>query len=177
MNMTMNEKDTLSKGFHIRHLSHRTKTSFDSYGNAIKFIILNIVFEAHNENLKDTLNQSLENFKKYNFCLDKEKLENYYKEKFENYFYSDNDTKEKLKKPQDFWVEGYTFNQDVLCDNIHYIEKFDVYQFHSYLQDNPLVRGAIQYLEDMKQGEKNISRFEEWSIFESILNTLVFWWD
>jgi len=169
MNMTMNEKDTQSKGFHIRHLSHRTKTSCNIYGDTIKYVMLNIVFEVYNENLKDTLNKSLENFRKYNFCLDKEKLE--------NYFYSDNDIKETLKKPQDFWIEGYTFNQDVLCDNIHYIEKFDVYQFHSYLQDNPLVRGAIQYLEDMKQGEKNISRFEEWNVFESILNTLVFWWD
>ena len=57
------------------------------------------------------------------------------------------------------------------------IEKFDVYRYHDYVEDNPATRGALQMLEDLKQDGKNTSRFVDFSLLIRSLKVLNTFWD
>jgi hypothetical protein len=48
---------------------------------------------------------------------------------------------------------------------------------HEYFQDTPVVRGIIQYLQDMKDGKPNPSRTVYHEQFLSTLTNLCWWWD
>jgi hypothetical protein len=60
---------------------------------------------------------------------------------------------------------------------VEYIEKFDCYRMHEYFQDTPVVRGIIQYLQDMKDGKPNPSRTVYHEQFINTLENLCWWWD
>jgi hypothetical protein len=64
-----------------------------------------------------------------------------------------------------------------LHDFITYIEKFDCYRMHEYYQDTPVVRGIIEYLQDMKDGKPNPSRVLYHEQFLNTLTNLCWWWD
>ena len=64
-----------------------------------------------------------------------------------------------------------------LHDFIEYNEKFDVYSMREYFQDTPVVRGIIQYLQDMKDGKPNPSRTVYHEQFINTLENLCWWWD
>jgi hypothetical protein len=66
---------------------------------------------------------------------------------------------------------------DPLHDFIEYNEKFDCYRMHEYFQDTPVVRGIIQYLQDMKDGKENPSRTVYHEQFLNTLTNLCWWWD
>jgi hypothetical protein len=80
-------------------------------------------------------------------------------------------------KDEDVFIWGYRRNTTPLHDFVEYIEKFDCYRMHEYFQDTPVVRGIIQYLEDMKNGKPNPSRTVYHEQFINTLENLCWWWD
>lgn len=57
------------------------------------------------------------------------------------------------------------------------IEKFNVYRYYDYVEDNPVTRGALQLLEDLKRDGKNGSRFVPSSTLLRSLRVLNIFWD
>jgi hypothetical protein len=80
-------------------------------------------------------------------------------------------------KDEDVFIRAYRRNMAPLHGFVEYIEKFDCYRMHEYYQDTPVVRGIIQYLQDMKDGKPNPSRTVYHEQFISTLENLCWWWD
>ncbi len=57
------------------------------------------------------------------------------------------------------------------------LEKFNAYRYSDYVEDNPITRGALLMLENLKNGAKNPSRFIEFSTLIRSLRVLNTFWD
>jgi hypothetical protein len=60
---------------------------------------------------------------------------------------------------------------------LQYKEKFDVFVFREYVEDNEITRSALKILNDLKQGEKVSKRFVAFSTLIRTLSTLNTFWD
>jgi hypothetical protein len=183
------ETENEEPGFEILHLSFRKKESSQLYGGPVFYYIGNIVFRLTNEDAKGRMEYILAENEKVRVALDEELHNKYYDGlhfKFDRDAPEDEDgqkfypleiiNKEGIKDEEVF-VYGYRRNMDPLHDFIEYNKKFDCYQMREYFQDTPVVRGIIQYLQDMKDGKPNPSRTVYHEQFLNTLTNLCWWWD
>jgi hypothetical protein len=178
-------------GFEITHLSFRKRTSENMYGGPVDYYIGNIVFRLTNEDAKSRMNYYLEENEKLRVSPDKELHDKYYdglhfvfddpielEEEYDGEKYTPLQilNKEGIKD-EDVFIYAYRRNMAPLHGFVEYIEKFDCYKMHEYFQDTPVVRGIIQYLQDMKDGKPNPSRTVYHEQFINTLENLCWWWD
>lgn len=190
--LVMNEDE--KPGFEILHLSFRKKKSETFSGAPINYYIGNIVFRLTDENAISRIKYYQEKYEKLRVAPDEELLNKYYEDlSFD--FGSDNedegvaDEEDGQKyypvniinksgiKDEDVFIYAYRLNMTPLHDFIRYHEKFDVYSMREYFQDTPVVRGIIEYLQDMKNGKDNPSRTVYYEQFLNTLENLCWWWD
>ena len=188
------ETENEEPGFKILHLSFRKRRSENMYGGPVDYYIGNIVFRLTNEDAKGRMEYILAENEKVRVAPDEELHNKYYdglhfkfdtKEKEEDAVEDEDGQKfyplEILNKhglkDEDVFIWGYRRNMDPLHDFITYIEKFDCYRMHEYFQDTPVVRGIIEYLQDMKDGKPNPSRTVYHEQFLNTLTNLCWWWD
>jgi hypothetical protein len=176
-------------GFEITHLSFRKRESIHLYGGPVDYYIGNIVFRLTDEDAKNRMNYYLQENERVRVAPDKELHEKYYdglhfkfsdkdemNEDGETFRQLDIINKEGIKD-EDVFIWGYRRNMAPLHGFIEYIEKFDCYRMHEYFQDTPVVRGIMQYLQDMKDGKPNPSRTVYHEQFINTLENLCWWWD
>ncbi len=177
-------------GFEITHLSFRKRRSSQLYGGPVDYYIGNIVFRLTNEDAKGRMEYILAENERVRVAPDEELHNKYYdglhfkfdrekeevNEDGEKFYKLDIINKEGIKD-EDVFIYGYRRNMDPLHDFIQYNEKFDCYRMHEYFQDTPVVRGIIQYLQDMKDGKPNPSRTVYHEQFLNTLTNLCWWWD
>ena len=60
---------------------------------------------------------------------------------------------------------------------LQYIEKFDVFVFREYVEDNVVTRAALSLLENVKENAELTSRFVPFSTFIRCVDTLFNFWD
>jgi len=68
---------------------------------------------------------------------------------------------------------GWAYNDNYL----NYIEKFDVFWFRDYVEDNAVTRGALQLLQGLKEQKDNPSRFVSFSTLSRSISALHTFWD
>jgi hypothetical protein len=176
-------------GFEILHLSFRKKLSESMYGGPVNYYIGNIVFRLTDPDAKRRMDYYLEKNEELRVAPDVELMEKYYEDL---HFKFDDDDEEDEKgnkftrldivnkhgiKDEDVFIRAHRRNMAPLHDFIQYNEKFDCYRMHEYFQDTPVVRGIIQYLQDMKDGKPNPSRTVYHEQFINTLENLCWWWD
>jgi hypothetical protein len=188
------ETEDEDPGFEITHLSFRKRTSSQLYGGPVDYYIGNIVFRLTNEDAKGRMEYIMKENETIRVATSEELLDKYYdglhfkfdkKESEEDAVEDENGEKfyplEIINKhgikDEDVFIYGYRRNIEPLHDFIEYIEKFDCYRMHEYFQDTPVVRGIIQYLQDMKDGKPNPSRTVYHEQFLNTLTNLCWWWD
>jgi hypothetical protein len=178
-------------GFEILHLSFRKQESEAFSGASINFYHGNIVFRLTDESAVGRMQYYLEENEKLRVAPDEDLLNSYYKDLHFVFDKSEELDEEKdgekytpLQilnkngiKDEDVFIYAYRRNMMPLHDFIQYHEKFDVYQMREYFQDTPVVRGIIQYLQDMKDGKENPSRTVYHEQFLNTLENLCWWWD
>lgn len=176
-------------GFKIIHLSFRKKLSESMYGGPVNYYIGNIVFRLTDPDAKRRIDYYLEENEDLRVAPDLELMEKYYEDlhfKFEDIDEEDEDGNKLRKcdivnkhgiKDEDVFIRAYRRNMAPLHDFIQYNEKFDCYRMHEYFQDTPVVRGIMQYLQDMKDGKPNPSRTVYHEQFINTLENLCWWWD
>lgn len=196
---TENEKP----GFEIIHLSFRKRESSHLYGGPVDYYIGNIVFRLTNEDAKRRMEYMMKENETIRVATSEELLNKYYdglhfkfgsrdledvvkgddleeddaiEEDGQKFYPLEIINKEGIKD-EDVFIHGYRRNMDPLHDFIQYNEKFDCYRMHEYFQDTPVVRGIIQYLQDMKDGKPNPSRTVYHEQFLNTLTNLCWWWD
>jgi hypothetical protein len=188
------ETENEDPGFEILHLSFRKRRSENMYGGPVDYYIGNIVFRLTDEDAKGRMEYILAKNEKVRVAPDEELHDKYYdglhfkfdREEREEDAVEDKDgqkfypleiiNKEGIKD-EDVFIWGYRRNMNPLHDFIEYNEKFDCYRMHEYFQDTPVVRGIIQYLQDMKDGKPNPSRTVYHEQFLNTLTNLCWWWD
>lgn len=186
------ETENEEPGFEITHLSFRKRRSENMYGGPVDYYIGNIVFRLTDENAKGRMEYIMKENERVRVAPDEELHNKYYDglhfkfdRKEENAtvdedgqkFYPLEILNKEGIKDEDVFIWAYRRNMDPLHDFIEYIEKFDCYRMHEYFQDTPVVRGIIQYLQDMKDGKPNPSRTVYHEQFLSTLTNLCWWWD
>jgi len=181
-------------GFEIIHLSFRRRESSHLYGGPVYYYIGNIVFRLTNEDAKGRMEYIMQENERVRVAPDEELHDKYYDglhfkfntEEREEDAVEDEDGQKFYPldiinkhgiKDEDVFIWGYRRNMDPLHDFIEYNEKFDCYRMHEYFQDTPVVRGIIQYLQDMKDGKPNPSRTVYHEQFLTTLTNLCWWWD
>jgi len=183
------ETEDEEPGFEITHLSFRKKRSNNMCGGPVDYYIGNIVFRLTNESAKGRMEYILKENERVRVAPDEELHNKYYdglhfkfspkeerNEDGEKFYPLDIINKEGIKD-EDVFIYAYRRNMDPLHDFVQYIEKFDCYRMHEYFQDTPVVRGIIQYLQDMKDGKPNPSRTVYHEQFLNTLTNLCWWWD
>lgn len=178
-------------GFEILHLSFRKKESEAFSGAPINYYIGNIVFRLTDESAIGRVQYYLEKNEKLRVAPDEDLLNSYYEDL--HFVFGDSEEFDEEKdgekytplqilnkngiKEEDVFIYAYRRNMTPLHDFIQYHEKFGVYQMREYFQDTPVVRGIIQYLQDMKDGKENPSRTVYYEQFLNTLENLCWWWD
>ena len=176
-------------GFEIIHLSFRKRLSESMYGGPVDYYIGNIVFRLTDPDAKRRMDYYLEENEELRVAPDLELMEKYY-EGLHFVFEKDeevNDDGEKYTpldirnkhgiKDEDVFIRAHRLNIAPLHDFVEYNQKFDCYRMHEYFQDTPVVRGIMQYLQDMKDGKPNPSRTLYHEQFINTLENLCWWWD
>ena len=178
-------------GFQIIHLSFRKKLSNDLCGGPVNYYVGNIVFRLTEENAINRMKYYLQDNEDIRVAPDLELMEKYYEdlhfvfgeseeldEEHDGEKYTPLDIRNKNGiKDEDVFIRAHRRNTAPLHDFVEYNEKFDCYRMHEYFQDTPVVRGIIQYLQDMKDGKPNPSRTVYHEQFISTLENLCWWWD
>jgi hypothetical protein len=188
------ETENEEPGFEILHLSFRKRKSENMYGGPVQYYIGNIVFRLTDESAKGRMEYIMAENEKVRVAPDEELHDKYYDglhfkfdtEEREEDAVEDEDGQKFYPleilnkhgiKDEDVFIWGYRRNMDPLHDFVEYIEKFDCYRMHEYFQDTPVVRGIIEYLQDMKDGKPNPSRTVYHEQFLNTLTNLCWWWD
>lgn len=68
---------------------------------------------------------------------------------------------------------GWAYNDNYL----NYVEKFNVFCFRDYVEDNAVTRGALQLLQELKEGKDSTSRFVPFSTLSRSISALHAFWD
>ena len=176
-------------GFEIIHLSFRKRESTHLYGGPVDYYIGNIVFRLTDPDAINRMKYYMQENEELRVAPDLELMEKYY-EGLHFVFEKDeevNDDGEKFTpldirnkhgiKDEDVFIRAHRRNMAPLHDFVEYNQKFDCYRMHEYFQDTPVVRGIMQYLQDMKDGKPNPSRTVYHEQFISTLENLCWWWD
>ena len=181
-------------GFEILHLSFRKRESEAFSGAPINYYIGNIVFRLTDENAIGRMKYYMEENEELRVAPDLELMNKYYEDLHFDFgldnedegvvdkedgqkYYPVNIINKNGIKDEDVFIRAYRRNMMPLHDFVTYHEKFDVYSIREYFQDTPVVRGIIQYLQDMKDGKPNPSRTVYHEQFLSALENLCWWWD
>lgn len=181
-------------GFEIIHLSFRKRESSHLYGGPVNYYIGNIVFRLTDPDAINRMKYYMEENEDLRVAPDLELMEKYYEglhfvfEKPEHAILTDDIPEEERYAPldirnkhgikdEDVFIRAHRRNTAPLHDFIEYNEKFNCYRMHEYFQDTPVVRGMIQYLQDMKDGKPNPSRTVYHEQFINTLENLCWWWD
>lgn len=181
-------------GFEILHLSFRKKESEAFSGDPINYYIGNIVFRLTDESAVGRMQYYLEENEKLRVAPDEELMNKYYEDLHFDFgldneeegvvdkedgqkYYPVNIINKNGIKDEDVFIWAHRRNMMPLHDFVTYHEKFDVYSMKEYFQDTPVVRGIIQYLQDMKDGRPNPSRTVYHEQFLNTLENLCWWWD
>jgi len=177
-------------GFQILHLSFRKRESSSFYGGPVDYYIGNIVFRLTDPDAKRRMEYYLKENEELRVAPDLELMEKYYEGL--HFKFDDGEEEEDEKgnkftkldivnkhgiKDEDVFIRAHRRNMAPLHDFVQYNEKFDCYRMHEYFQDTPVVRGIIQYLQDMKDGKENPSRTLYYEQFINTLENLCWWWD
>ena len=182
-------EDNEEPGFKIIHLSFRKKLSESMYGGPVNYYIGNIVFRLTDPDAINRMKYYMEKNEELRVAPNLELMEKYYEDlhfKFEDIDEEDEDGNKLRKcdivnkhgiKDEDVFIRAHRRNMAPLHDFIQYNEKFDCYRMHEYFQDTPVVRGIMQYLQDMKDGKPNPSRTVYHEQFINTLENLCWWWD
>jgi len=185
------ETEDEDPGFEIIHLSFRKKLSNNMCGGPVNYYVGNIVFRLTEENAINRMKYYLEENEDIRVAPDLELMEKYYENlhfvfggdeehevdgEVETYRPLDIRNKHGIKD-EDVFIRAHRRNTAPLHDFVQYNEKFDCYRMNEYFQDTPVVRGIIQYLQDMKDGKPNPSRTVYHEQFISTLENLCWWWD
>jgi len=188
------ETENEEPGFEILHLSFRKKRSENMYGGPVDYYIGNIVFRLTNEDAKGRMKYILAENEELRVAPNEDLMNKYYEDLHFDFgldnedegvvdeedgqkYYPVNIINKHGIKDEDVFIRAYRRNMNPLHDFIQYQEKFDCYQMHEYFQDTPVVRGIIQYLQDMKDGKPNPSRTVYHEQFLNTLTNLCWWWD
>jgi len=176
-------------GFEIIHLSFRKKLSESLYGGPVNYYCGNIVFRLTDPDAINRMKYYMEENEELRVAPDLELMEKYYEDlhfKFDDEEEEDEEGNKFTRldivnkngiKDEDVFIRAYRRNMAPLHDFIQYHEKFDVYSMREYFQDTPVVRGIMQYLQDMKDGKPNPSRTVYHEQFINTLENLCWWWD
>jgi hypothetical protein len=181
-------------GFEILHLSFRKRESTHLYGGPVNYYIGNIVFRLTDPDAKRRMEYYMQENEELRVAPDLELMEKYYDglhfvfEKDEVAVEVDEDGNEEKYTPldirnkhgikdEDVFIRAHRRNMAPLHGFVEYNEKFDCYRMHEYFQDTPVVRGIMQYLQDMKDGKPNPSRTVYHEQFINTLENLCWWWD
>ena len=181
-------------GFEIIHLSFRKRESTHLYGGPVNYYIGNIVFRLTDPDAKRRMEYYMQENEELRVAPDLELMEKYYDglhfvfEKDEVAVEVDEDGNEEKYTPldirnkhgikdEDVFIRAHRRNMAPLHGFVEYNEKFDCYRMHEYFQDTPVVRGIMQYLQDMKDGKPNPSRTVYHEQFINTLENLCWWWD
>lgn len=183
------ETENEEPGFEILHLSFRKRKSENMYGGPVDYYIGNIVFRLTNEDARSRMEYILAENEELRVAPNEDLMNKYYEDlhfKFEDDEEEDEDGKKFKRldiinkhgiKDEDVFIWAHRRNMNPLHDFVTYHEKFDVYSMREYFQDTPVVRGIIQYLQDMKDGKPNPSRTVYHEQFLNTLTNLCWWWD
>ena len=174
-------------GFQILHLSFRKKLSESMYGGPVNYYIANIVFRLTDPDAKRRMNYYLEENEQLRVAPDLELMEKYYEDLHFKFDDEEDEDGSKIRKceilnkhgikDEDVFIRAYRRNMAPLHGFVEYNEKFDCYRMHEYFQDTPVVRGIMQYLQDMKDDKPNPSRTLYFEQFINTLENLCWWWD
>ncbi len=191
------ETEDEEPGFEITHLSFRKKRSENMYGGPVDYYVGNIVFRLTDEDAKGRMEYVMAENEKVRVAPDEELHDKYYdglhfkfngkdiddlseddaiEDDGQKFYPLDIINKHGIKE-EDVFIYAYRRNMAPLHNFIEYNEKFDCYRMHEYFQDTPVVRGIIQYLQDMKDGKPNPSRTVYHEQFINTLENLCWWWD
>lgn len=178
-------------GFEILHLSFRKQESEAFSGAPINFYQGNIVFRLTNEDAINRMKYYLQENEELRVAPDEDLLNKYFEDL---HFVFDDEEEHEVDgevekytplqilnkngiKDEDVFIRAHRRNMAPLHNFIEYNEKFDCYRMHEYFQDTPVVRGIMQYLQDMKDGKPNPSRTVYYEQFINTLENLCWWWD
>jgi len=149
----------------------------------------NLIFRASRE-FKEMCLQDTKKWREISICIDTEKYDEYIAGT--DFDFGDEEIREPVGEyngvpyyPLDIknnsgidrdslFVKGYTDNY---ASFLTYIEKFDVFRFHEYLQHNPATTGILKFIDELKEGEKHYGICCDWNQFYAALKSLEFWWD
>ena len=178
-------------GFEILHLSFRKRESTHLYGGPVDYYIGNIVFRLTDPDARGRMEYYMRENEDIRVAPDEDLLNKYYEdlhfvfgeseeldEEHDGEKYTPLDIRNKNGiKDEDVFIRAHRRNMAPLHGFVEYIEKFDCYRMHEYFQDTPVVRGIMQYLQDMKDGKPNPSRTVYYEQFINTLENLCWWWD
>jgi hypothetical protein len=178
-------------GFEIIHLSFRKRESTHLYGGPVDYYIGNIVFRLTDPDARGRMEYYMRENEEIRVAPDLELMEKYYEDL--HFVFDDPEELDEEHdgekytplqilnkngiKDEDVFIRAHRRNTAPLHDFIQYNEKFDCYRMHEYFQDTPVVRGIMQYLQDMKDGKPNPSRTVYHEQFINTLENLCWWWD
>jgi hypothetical protein len=167
-------------GSKILHLSYR-ESAFD---NEYKWLYVNLVFKVTDEYDIIVCNSRAEEWSKTAIyeVEDTKQIDEHFlhiKHTFKKIEGSDlselvsvcTDPKYDISDKQ---RRGFALNSFHI---LNYIEKFDVFVYKDYVEDNPVTRAALSMLEGLKNGESPGSRFVSFSTFIRCIDTLNTFWD
>lgn len=187
--LSMEEEEV--PGFEIIHLSFRKKLSESLYGGPVNYYYGNIVFRLTNPDAINRIQYYLQENEELRVAPDEDLLNKYFEDlhfvfskeeehevdgEVEKYTPLDIVNKNGIKD-EDVFIRAHRRNMAPLHGFLDYNAKFDYYRMHEYFQDTPVVRGIIQYLQDMKDGKPNPSRNVYHEQLINTLENLCWWWD
>ena len=178
-------------GFEILHLSFRKRESTHLYGGPVDYYIGNIVFRLTDPDARGRMEYYMRENEEIRVAPNEDLLNKYYEglhfvfgeseeldEEDDGEKYTPLDIRNKNGiKDEDVFIRAHRRNMAPLHGFVEYVEKFDCYRMHEYFQDTPVVRGIMQYLQDMKDGKPNPSRTVYHEQFINTLENLCWWWD
>lgn len=172
----------MNHDFDILHLSYRESDPDSEY----KWLKVNIVFKVTDE-LNGQLCDNYSSAWTKTFIWevdDPARIDQYFlhtRMEWED----DDDLEKGHKKLAGFRTDpqydiSYTKKHGWSINNFEFlkkIEKFNVYRFHDYIEDNSITRSALLMLEGLKNGEDTGSRFVSFSTLTRCLMVLHLFWD
>jgi hypothetical protein len=179
------EEDIILKEFEILHFSAR----FNDYDEdrIARWSRVNIVFRAFQNEDKSIYAKSMamanaEDWCKATVYSDPKLVDQFFLETRVKFVKIPGSNLSKLVRAshptidlESLKTSGWTMNNDCY---LSYIEKFDVFVFRDYIEDNEITRATLNILEGMKNEQHvNTSRFTDYSLFQRCLSTLHLFWD
>jgi hypothetical protein len=164
----------------ILHLSYRESKPDSEY----KWLYVNLVFRVTDEFDIIACKGKAEEWSKTTLyeVEDAEKIHNHYlhtRMKFEDVENSEHKVLRSFITEPEFDISdrkrtGLALNPFYV---LQYIEKFDVFTYKEYVEDNFVTRAALSMLTDLEGGKPTNSRFVPFSTLTRCIDTLNTFWD